>query len=84
MIQRIAEIAAVTPTHSIAAAINAADDKAGEPSRNLQNSANMAISTHANATSMNLCNWSAFALSLAMVTNNTKIANQQSQDAAPM
>jgi hypothetical protein len=82
MNRRMTKSAAVTPMHNITAAINAAEEKAGEVSRNFQKSASIAISTHANATDMNLCSWSAYALSRAVLTS-TKIANKMSQDAAP-
>ena len=46
--------------HNITAAINAAEEKAGEVLRNFQKSASTAISTHANASNINLCSWSAY------------------------
>lgn len=82
MIRRMTKSAAVTPVLNITAAINAAEEKAGEALRNFQKSVSIEISTHANATNMNLWSWSAYALSRAVVTS-TKIANKKSQDAAP-
>jgi hypothetical protein len=74
--------ATVAPMHNMTAAANAAEEKAGEDARNFQNTPSIAIPMHVNATNMNLCNWSAYALSLNVVSR-TKIANKQSQDAAP-
>ena len=51
--------ATVVPMHNITAAANAAEDKLGEDARNFQDTPSIAISIHANATSMNLCNWNA-------------------------
>jgi hypothetical protein len=82
MIRRITKSAAVAPMHNIPAAINAAEENAGEVSRNFQKSAIIEISRHANATNMNLCSWSAYVLSRAVVTS-TKITNKMNQDAAP-
>ena len=74
--------ATVAPIHNMTAAPNAAEEKAGEDARNFQNNPSIAMSIHANATNMNFRNWSAYALSLNVVSR-TKIANKQSQDAAP-
>ena len=82
IIRRMTKSATVAPMHNMTAAANAAEEKLGEDARNFQNRPSIAITMHANATSMNLCNWSAYALSLNVVSR-TRIANKQSQDAAP-
>lgn len=68
--------------HSSRAAISAAEENAEAVSWNFQNSANIEISTHPNATKTNLCSWIAYALSRAVVSK-TEMPNQHSQDPAP-